>query len=590
MQVDGKRIYLRLLRHVLPYWRVFALGIVAMVVLAATQPALAALLKPAFDGSFVERDLDAVANMSLLVVFLFGVRGVSSYLSAMAMAVVSSRVIQDLRDAMFAKLMALPNTTLNLLTPGTLVSKVTYDAVQLGDACTRVVRTIIEDTVVVFGLLGVMIYSNWKMTLSLLLIAPLIIAAVRYFSKRLRAVSFEMQRLMGRLTHVLQESLEGQKVVRSFGAQAHEQQRFFNIANRVRQFEVKFKSAASISAPIAHFITSLGLASLMYLAAVEAAADEMTVGTFASFFAAMGMIFSPIKRLTGINAQLQRGIAAATSVFALIDENSELETGERTVLRAAGRLDFEAVSFRYGDAEAPAVEDLTMSVAPGERVALVGPSGSGKSTTANLIPRFFQPDSGRILLDGEDINDLTLASLRNQIALVSQEVMLFEGTVRDNIAYGPLQDKGEQALWAAIDAAHARDFIEELPLGLNTQVGQHGVRLSGGQRQRLAIARAFLKDAPILILDEATSALDNRSERQIKRALGDLSRGRTTIIIAHRLSSIENADRIIVLDAGRILDQGTHDELLVRNPLYASLYQFQFERTENEAPQSAMGE
>ncbi|MFT5174601.1 MAG: subfamily B ATP-binding cassette protein MsbA [Gammaproteobacteria bacterium] len=588
--VDGKQIYLRLLRHVVPYWRVFALGIIAMMVLAGTQPALAALLKPAFDGSFVHRDLDTVADMSMLLVVLFAVRGVSSYLSAMAMAVVSSRVIQDMRDAMFAKLMALPNTTLNLLTPGTLLSKITYDATQLGDACTRVVRTLVEDTVVVLGLLGVMFYANWKLTLSVLLIAPVIIVMVRYFTKRLRALSFEMQRLMGRLTHVVQESLEGQKVVRSFGAQAHEQQRFVAIANRVRQFEVKFKSAASIAAPIAHFITSIGLASMMYLAAVEAAADSMTVGTFASFFAAMGLIFSPIKRLTGINAQLQRGIAAASSVFALVDENSERETGTATVLRATGHLEFDAVSFSYAEGERSAIENLCLSVAPGERVALVGPSGSGKSTTANLIPRFFQPDTGRILLDGADINTLTLASLREQIALVSQEVMLFEGTVRDNIAYGPLQDKGDQALWAAIDAAHAREFIDELPAGLDTQVGQHGVRLSGGQRQRLAIARAFLKDAPILILDEATSALDNRSEREIKRALHNLSHGRTTIIIAHRLSSIENADRIVVLEGGRILDQGKHDELLGRSALYSSLYQIQFDRTDGKAVHATTAE
>jgi subfamily B ATP-binding cassette protein MsbA len=444
--------------------------------------------------------------------------------------------------------------------------------------------------VVIIGLLGVMFFANWKLTLSVLIIAPLIIIMVGYFTKRLRAVSFEMQRLMGRLTHTVQESLEGQRVVRSFGAQDHERKRFQAVANRVRQFEVKFRSAASISAPIAHFITSIGLASIMYLAAVEASSDSMTVGTFASFFAAMGLIFSPIKRLTSINAQLQRGIAAASSVFALIDEQPEQETGQRTVTRSNGHIEFKDVSFRYGDAQTPAIKGLCLSVAPGERIALVGPSGSGKSTTANLIPRFFQPDSGHILLDGEDINTLTFASLRDQIALVSQEVILFEGTVRDNIAYGPLQEKGEQALWAAIDAAHARDFIEELPEGLETQVGQHGVRLSGGQRQRLAIARAFLKDAPILILDEATSALDNRSEREIKRALHALSHGRTTIIIAHRLSSIESADRIIVLDEGRMLDQGTHYELIARNPLYSSLYKIQFDRADAPAMSAEPGQ
>jgi len=579
MDVDGKRIYRRLLAQVVPYWRLFAVAVAAMVVLGIAEPALAALLKPTFDGSFVDKDLDTVALMAVLLVVLFAVRGAANYLSAVSLAAVSSRLVRDLREQMFARLMSLPTSTLNVATSGKLVSKITYDATQVTEAATHVVKVLVADSVMVLGLLGVMLWSNWKLTLGAMLTAPVVVLVVRHFTRRLREMSFELQRQMGLVTHVVQETIEGQKVVRSFGAQDHESRRFRRTANRVRQFEVKFASAASIIAPIAQFVTAIGLAAMLYLAAREAADDAMTVGTFASFFAAMGLIFSPLKRLTGVNARLQRGIAGASSVFALIDEAAEPDTGTRSIDRARGALAFEDVSFRYAGSDAPALRGIDLRVGAGERIALVGPSGSGKSTIANLIPRFYSPDGGRILLDGIDIRELTLASLRDQIALVSQEVVLFEGTVRENIAYGPLAERGEAALWAAIDAAHARAFIEALPQGLDTPVGQHGVRLSGGQRQRLAIARAFLKDAPVLILDEATSSLDNETEREIKRALGELSAGRTTIIIAHRLSSIENADRIVVLEAGRIVDSGSHDALLERNGLYASLYRFQFART-----------
>jgi len=582
--VDGKRIYLRLLSHVLPYWRIFALGLVAMVVLGLTEPSLAALLKPTFDGSFVDKDLDTVGRMAVLLVVVFAVRGASSYVSAMALAAVSSRLVRDLRARMFEKLVTLPSETLHQTVPGKLVSKLTYDATQLTDAATHVVKVLVSDSVLVLGLLGVMFYSNWKLTLWALITAPLVIMVVRYFTKRLRAVSFELQRLMGLITHTVSEVLEGQRVVRSFGAQDHEEQRFSAAANRLRQFEVKFASAANIIAPIAHFVTAIGLASMLYLAAREASRDAMTVGTFASFFAAMAMLFAPLKRLTGVNARLQRGIAAASSVFALIDEAGEPDSGTRTLARARGEVRLDGVVLRYATAETPALKGVDLAVRAGERVAIVGPSGSGKSTIANLIPRFYQPDEGRVLVDGIDVRELTLASLREQIALVSQEVVLFEGTVRSNIAYGPLARRSDEALWAAIDAADARRFIESLPRGLDTEVGQHGVRLSGGQRQRLAIARAFLKNAPILILDEATSSLDNQSEREIRRALTQLSTGRTTIVIAHRLSAIEAADRIVVMDAGRILDSGSHDELLARNGLYASLYRFQSDRDVSASP------
>ena len=576
MSSSGREIYLRLLREVIPHRRVFIIAIIAMAILGLTEPTLAAMLKPTFDGSFVERDVRTVTKMALLLVALFFARGVASYVSALCLASVSSHVIMGLRQQMLRKLVYMPARVFDDTNAGALMSKVTYDATQLDQSATHVLTTIIRDSIVIIGLLAWMLWLNWKLTIVALVTAPIVVLVVRHFSSRLRRTSSELQSLMGEMTHVLQEAIGGWKVVRSFSAQDEEQQRFYRIANRVRQFEVKFQSAANIIAPIAQLAAACGLAIMIYMAALESAADRMTVGTFASFFAAMGLIFPPIKRLTGINARLQRGIAAASSVFSLIDEASEPDTGQREIERARGELRFVAVSFRYPSTDARAVNEVTLEVAPGETLALVGPSGSGKSTLAALVARFHDPDHGTVLLDGVDLRELTLRSLRAQVALVSQDVVLFEGTVRENIAYGPLATRDEKALWQAIDAASAREFVEQLPQGIDTPVGSQGLRLSGGQRQRIAIARAFLKDAPILILDEATSALDNRTERDIQQALARLSAGRTTLVIAHRLSSIEHANRIAVLDSGRIVDTGTHHELLERNGLYAALYRFQF--------------
>ncbi len=587
--INGKEIYLRLLRQVWPYRGMFVFALLAMIVLGVTEPALAAILKPTFDGSFVEKDLDKVLTMSVLMVLLFASRGTSGYLSALALAVVSSRLIRDLREQMFANLVNLPSSTHDQSTAGVLIAKFTYDTTQVTEAATQAITILIRDTVMVLGLLAIMLYYNWQLTLVAMTTAPLVILVVKVFSQRLRAMSQELQRLMGQLTHVVQEAIDGQTVVRSFNAQDHERQRFSAVANRVRQYQLKFMSSASIIAPIAQFITAIGLATMVYLAARESAVNNMTVGTFASFFAAMGMIFAPLKRLTNVNAKLQRGIAGAASVFAFIDEPVEPDNGRRTLDRARGHLEIRHLSFDYAGSDTRALRDIHLKIPAGETFALVGPSGSGKSTLAKLIPRFYLPAHGQILIDDIDINELKLDNLRAQISLVSQEVMLFDGTVRDNIAYGPLAGCSDEALWAAIDAAYAREFIESLPQGLDTPIGQKGVRLSGGQRQRLAIARAFLKDAPILILDEATSALDTRTEREIHTALRALSQNRTTLIIAHRLSTIEDAGRIAVMDAGRIIDIGHHQELLSRGGLYTSLYQHQFDTARTPPGQAHAG-
>jgi len=530
-KIDGKKIYLRLLRQVWPYRWIFFFSILAMLVLGITEPVLAALLKPTFDGSFVEKDLDKVATMAVLMVLLFAVRGISSYLSALSLAVVASRLVRDLREQMFDKLVRLPSSVHDHTSSGVLISKFTYDSTQVTEAATQSITIIVRDSVMVAGLLGIMLYYNWKLSLVALCAGPLVVLVVRFFSSRLRRMSQELQRLMGVLTHRVQEVIDGQAIVRSFNAQGHEQKRFLLVANRVRQYQLKFQSMATITAPIVQFVTGSGLAIMIYVAARESAVDNMSVGTFASFFAAMGLIFAPLKRLTNVNAKLQRGIVGAASVFALVDNPAETDEGREILGSITGDLEFCDVRFEYADSEGDALHDISLKIPAGKTYALVGPSGSGKSTLAKLVPRFYLPAQGQILIDGTDINTLTLESLRAKISLVSQDVVLFDGTVRENIAYGPLAECDTQAVWTAITNAYAREFVEALPQGLDTPIGQKGVRLSGGQRQRLAIARAFLKNAPILILDEATSALDNRSEREIHNAIKALSKGRTTLII-----------------------------------------------------------
>ncbi len=428
-----------------------------------------------------------------------------------------------------------------------------------------------------------MLYLQWQLTLIALITAPVVVLTVKYFSKRLRTMSHRLQHSMGDITHVLEETIEGQRVVRSFGGQDYEKTRFAAAADKVLRFQLKFMAASTAQSPIAQVIVSIALAFILFLAANLSATGEISVGGFVSFFAAMAMLFGPIKRLTSINAQLQQGLAAAASVFALVDEPSEPDHGTRTVGRARGRLEFRDVGFTYDSGDTPALAGISISVEPGETLALVGHSGSGKSTLVNLVPRFYLPDAGAILLDGIDIRELTLASLRANIALVSQEIVLFNDTVAANIAYGPLASASRQAIVEAARTAHAMEFIENLPRGLDTEVGQRGVRLSGGQRQRLAIARAFLKDAPVLIMDEATSSVDNVAEQHIQAGLEALRKGRTTIVIAHRLSTIEQAEKIAVMDAGRIVDVGKHADLLEHSSLYASLYRFQIDRRAGEA-------
>ena len=578
--MTSSQLYRRLLHYVKRYWRAFSISIAGMVVAAATEPLLPALLKPMLDGTFVHKDQTVIDLAPIFIVVIFFARGLASFVASYTINWVGNKVVMDLREEMFAKLLSLPTQFYDDHATGNLISKLIFDVTQLTLAASSVVTTVLRDSIILAGLLGWLLYLNWKLTLLTLVMAPVIALIIRTINRRLRNASRDSQRAMGDITQVIEESVTAHKVVKLFGGQQYEGGRFNEQANWVRRHTMKQAAAAAANVPIVQMVAALALSVIVYLATMQSKTDETTVGGFLSFIAAMLMLTAPLKRLTGVNEFLQRGLAASESVFALIDTPGEVDEGKTAIGRASGQLAFEHVDFSYREDERLALHDICLEIPAGQNVALVGASGSGKSTLANLVPRFYLPGSGRITLDGHDLNQLTLASLRANIALVSQEVVLFNDTVAANIAYGQMRKVSEEEIVAAAQAAHALEFIRDMPQGMDTLIGEKGVRLSGGQRQRIAIARAILKNAPVLILDEATSALDSESERHVQAALETLMRGRTTLVIAHRLSTIEKADRIVVLQKGRIVESGSHAELLAQNGVYAQLHRIQFEWNE----------
>ncbi len=573
-----RRLYFRLLTYVRPYTKAFGLAVLGMIAAAATEPLFPALIKPLLDAGFGPGTQAALPPLAFAaaIVGIFTLRGILSFSSSYLLAWVGNRVVLDLRAAMFARLIRLPARFFDDHSSGTVLSKVAYDVGGVTSAATTVLTVAVQDSIRVIGLLGWLLYLNWKLTLVALAVGPPIALFVRLLSRRLRSMAREAQHAMGDLVHVLEEAIECHKVVKIFGGQDYEARRFERANQRLRGFNMRQTVPAALSTPVTHILASFAFAIIVYIALQESLAARTTMGEFASFLVAMLMLLAPLRRLTEMNAPLQRGLAAAESVFELVDAPVEEDQGTQSLVRARGAIEFQSVSLTYPTRTEPALTSVSFALQPGETVALVGGSGGGKTTLANLLPRFYAPQSGRILLDGHDIQALTLESLRANLALVSQDVVLFNDTIRANIAYGRMGAAGEQEVIAAAEAAHAMEFIREMPQGLETLIGENGMRLSGGQRQRLAIARALLKNAPVLILDEATSALDSESERLVQEALDTLMRGRTTLVIAHRLSTIERADRIVVLDRGRIVESGTHAELIARGGVYEKLYRIQF--------------
>lgn len=577
-QYASRIIYQRLMSWVKPHWRVFGLAILGMVLTAATEPMFPALMKHLLDNGFVAQQKELTVLIPLAIVAIFIFRGLANFMADYTMAWVASQVVMDLRRAMFDRLLLLPARFYDDQSTGATISRVAYDVTNVAQAATGVLTTVVRDSLAVLGMLGYLLYLDWRLTLISLTVGPVIFGVMRLFGGRLRKASRSGYAAMGLITHILEETVGAHKVVKIFGGQAYETQRFGDATAQFRRAALREAMAAAATAPLTQLAASFSVAFITYLALVQSAQNTgTTVGVFISFFIGLVMMLTPVKRLSEVNAPLQRGLAAAESVFAVLDQEPEDDRGRIVLPRARGHIHFNQVEFSYPGSSRPALSQIELDIEPGQTVALVGASGSGKSTLAALLPRFYHPDAGSLKVDEFNTEELTLQSLRANIALVSQEVVLFNDTVRANIAYGMSAQASEEEVIAAARAANAWEFISQMEKGLDTEVGENGVKLSGGQRQRLAIARAFLKNAPILILDEATSALDSESERQIQKALEQLIQGRTTLVIAHRLSTIEKADLIVVLEQGRIIERGNHTQLMARQGVYAHMQQLQKE-------------
>lgn len=567
--------YKRLLTYVKPFWLAFSLAVVGNVIYAGASTGMAAAMEYVIAAIENPTEQNRLL-LTFLIVAVFSFRGVGTFMSQYFISYVGRQVINSLRNDVFNRLMTLPSRYFDENAAGRLVSKLTFNVEQVSEAATNAVTITLREGLTIVGLLGFMLYTNWKLSLIFLAVGPLIAAVVSYASKRFRKISQRIQGSMGDITHVASESITGYRVVRTFGGVEYEKQRFQQVNERNLTQSLKMASTQAISVPVIQILVAVAIAALVWTMLAPEIRGEMTTGQLVAFITAATTMAKPIRQVTSVHAKIQKGVAAAYDVFETIDEVPEQDPGSYAPERVEGAIEFDDVSFRYRDQLDDVLKSISVEIPAGQSVALVGRSGSGKSTMVSLLPRFYEYTGGDIRIDGHSLKDFSLKALRSQIALVTQSVVLFNDSIAANIAYGALRDCSRDEIREAAAKAHALEFIDRMPDGLDTMIGDNGVMLSGGQRQRLAIARALLKDAPILILDEATSALDTESERHIQDALETVIKGRTTLVIAHRLSTIEKADRILVMDNGRIIESGRHDELLASNGAYAQLHQMQF--------------
>ena len=569
-------VYRRLLGYTAGHWQIFVVAALGMAASAGTEVAFMSLMRPLLDKTFVKPDPETIRWLPWAIVGLFVLRGVSAFTSGYGMSWIARSVVKQLRGELFEHLLRLPVRFYDRMSSAQLVARLTYHVEQVAEAASNALTSVIKDGLTVIGLIGWLFWLNWELAAFCMIVAPIIASIVRYVSKRFRTVSRRIQENMGQVAQTAEESVSGQRIVKIHNAQRYERRQFDVVNERARWLAMKVVATRGSSEVVIQFIAAWAVAGIVFFATQPERLAEITPGTFVSFVGAMLALMNPMRNLGNVNEKVQRGISAAGDIFKLMSEPAEVGSGTRALDRASGAIEFRDVRFRYQPDLPEALKGVSVTIESGQTVAFVGRSGSGKSTLLSLIPRFYDVDSGAVLLDGHDLREYPLDRLRSQIALVDQQVRLFNATIAENIAYGLDVLPDEAQIIEAAKAANAWEFIDKLPDGLRTQLGQNGVNLSGGQRQRLAIARALLKNAPILILDEATSALDTESERLIQAALERLVVGRTTLVIAHRLSTVQNADRIVVMQDGLIEEQGRHEELLAHDGLYAALHRMQF--------------